>query len=274
MKKHLLLTTLLCSTLAHASAPTLTLKWEGQGLRTPESVLPYSDANSSFLWVSEIEGDGNEADGKGGIAKLGLDGKILEPNWLRGLNAPKGMGVFQGKLYVADMTEVVEIDIAKKAILQKIPVADAVFLNDITIDPTGIIYVSDTRTNKVHRIQNNKVELYLSDINAANGLTFADDHLYVAGGDTLWQVDSAQKITKIAQGFAENADGLEKIGADEFIVSCWAGITYYVKNGELTTLLDTRTDKKNTADIGWNASTKTLYIPTFNSHSVTAYTLK
>ncbi|MBK9681198.1 MAG: hypothetical protein IPO69_20475 [Saprospiraceae bacterium] len=77
----------------------------------PESVL--FDANNQVLYVSNIEGtEPWGADGKGSIGQLGLDGKIINAEWVKGLQAPKGMGIFNGKLYVADLKEVVTIDIA------------------------------------------------------------------------------------------------------------------------------------------------------------------
>jgi hypothetical protein len=253
---------------------SLSQQWETEGLRVPESVLYYQGTDGDFLLVSEIEGDGSLADGKGGIAKMSLTGEILAQDWVRGLNAPKGMGAHDGKLYVADLQEVAVIDIATRAIETRIPVADSVFLNDIAIDDAGVVYVSDTRTHKVHRIENGVAEVYLDDLEKANGLTSIDSDLYVAAGNALWKVDADKKLTKIFEGFEENADGVEMVAPGEFIVSCWAGIVYQVDtDGELSTLLDTREAGKNTADIGWNAADNIMYVPTFLKRSVVAYEL-
>ena len=80
--------------------------WLAEGLRTPESVLFYKTETETVLFVSEIEGEGAAVDGKGGIAKLGTDGKIVNQDWVRGLNAPKGLAYHEDLLYVADITEV------------------------------------------------------------------------------------------------------------------------------------------------------------------------
>src|SRR5687768_3448794 len=86
-----------------AEAPQLTKKWETEAsLKTPESVL--FDGAGKLLYVANI--DGKEAwtkDGKGSIAKVGLDGKVIAAEWVTGLEAPKGMGLHKGKLYVADI---------------------------------------------------------------------------------------------------------------------------------------------------------------------------
>ena len=54
---------------------SLTQIWSSEStLPVPESVL-YS-AQDKLLYVAQIDGKSGEKDGKGGIAKVGLDGKI------------------------------------------------------------------------------------------------------------------------------------------------------------------------------------------------------
>ena len=118
---------------ALAQTHSLVKKWETDTLlKTPESVL--FDAKSKILYVSNIDGTPAGKDGKGSIGKVGLDGRIIATDWVTGLHAPKGMGLYKNKLYVADLDEVVVIDVVKAKIIQHIPVEGAVFLNDITID--------------------------------------------------------------------------------------------------------------------------------------------
>jgi len=249
--------------------------WQTKDLRVPESVLLGTAARAPTLFVSEIEGQGNAADGQGGIALLNVDGSIRQQNWLRGLNAPKGLASFQGKLYVADLTELVVIDIDKATIIEKISAPDAVFLNDVAVDPQGNVYVSDTRKNRLYRLQQNKLRPWLENVEAANGLTFVGNQLYIAAGDKLFKTDDQGQLSIVAQGFAERADGIEPVGNGDFIVSCWAGLIYYVHaDGKLDLLLDNRANKLNTADIGWDSAKQILYVPTFLGNSVQAYQLK
>ncbi|MCH5597758.1 NHL repeat-containing protein [Niabella ginsengisoli] len=126
---------------------TLTKTWETtDSIPVPESVL--SVPNKNELYVSLIDGNGNEKDGKGGIGILNKDRSVKNLSWITGLNAPKGLGIYKNKLYVADITDVVVIDIKKGKVLKSIPITGAVFLNDITITDKGIVYVSDTREKK------------------------------------------------------------------------------------------------------------------------------
>jgi hypothetical protein len=266
---------------ATTTEPQLQALWQTDALRVPESVLWAQQQNNStdqVLYVSEIDGKSSEADATGGIAVLNADGTVRHKDWLRGLNAPKGMALYQGKLYVADITELVIVDIASAKILQKITAPEAVFLNDVAVDAQGGVYVSDTRINRIYKLEQDKLNVWLDQVEAANGLTVQGGNLYIAAADKLLKVDLAnaeKTLVQVAAGFAERADGVEAVGNGDFIVSCWAGLVYYVyADGRVTQLLDTRASKLNTADIGWNAATKTLYIPTFFGNSVQAFKLK
>src|ERR1700743_3150629 len=76
---------------------------------TPESVLP--DLKENKLYVSLIDGEPWGIDGKGGIGRLSVTGTNYDSNWFSGLNAPKGLGVYRNKLYAADISDVVVVDI-------------------------------------------------------------------------------------------------------------------------------------------------------------------
>ncbi|GEL10295.1 hypothetical protein SAMN05192550_0673 [Flavobacterium glycines] len=245
--------------------------WESQNLAVPESVL-YS-ATEKSLYVSLIDGAGNVKDGKGGIVVLNTDGSVKKANWVEGLNAPKGLALYKKTLFVADIDAVVSIDIATGKIINKLEIENAVFLNDVTVDDKGVVYVSDTRTNKIYRINNGKSELYLENVTNVNGLKWINKNLYVLAGTELWKIDEKKNRSVLAKGFEKPGDGVEQLKNGDFIVSCWAGLVYYVKaNGEIKKLQDVQ-GQMNTADLGYNAKENVLYIPTFNHNSVIAYKL-
>lgn len=268
------LVSLLFLSLPLSAKPTLELLWQTDGLRVPESVLVHTQQDDTFLFVSEIDGEGNVADGAGGIALLNTDGTMRDHNWLRGLNAPKGLAQYQGKLYVADLTELVIIDIASATVVAKIPAPDAVFLNDVTVDEHGVVYISDTRKNRVYKYEAGNISIWLEEIIAANGLKSIGSDLYIAAADLLLKANKNGELTQIAKGFSQRADGVEQLNNGNFIISCWAGIIYFVyADGRMEPILDTQQQKSNTADIGWDAVTNTLYVPTFLGHAVAAYRL-
>ncbi|MBX2970398.1 MAG: ATP/GTP-binding protein [Cyclobacteriaceae bacterium] len=269
--KTLLLALFCLAAVAGQAQRSLEKLWESDTtLAVPESVLYYQDG----LYVSLIDGQPWEVDGKGGIAKLDKNGKILNATWVTGLSAPKGMGLWEKKLFVADISAVVVINTANGKVESKIAVEGATGLNDITIDEKGVVYVSDSRQGKVHQIKNGKAELYLSDLKGVNGLKAVGSDLYILTTNDVIKASADKTLVTVATT-ALGGDGIEPVGNGDFVISCWAGLIYYLdKDGTLLTLLDTREQKINTADIGYNPAQRIVYVPTFFKKSVVAYTLK
>src|SRR6185437_10458961 len=84
--------------------------WETDSVvAIPESVLPVNKT----LYVSEIDGEPWGKDGKAEIGKISRDGKVIDLNWITGLNAPKGLAIRGDLLYVADLDELVVISVSK-----------------------------------------------------------------------------------------------------------------------------------------------------------------
>lgn len=268
-----LITTLFMVTSLQAQSYKLDKIWEAtEKLPVPESVL-YVEPKGE-LWVTLIDGAGNEKDGKGGVAILNLDGSIKNATWITGLHAPKGMALYNDLLYIADITSVVVVDVVTGNIIDDINIEGSVFLNDVTVDTRGNVYVSDTRINKIYQIKDGNYSLYMDNVTAANGLKYLNGHIYVLAGTELWKIDANKNKTVIAKGFEQNGDGIEPVGNGDFLVTCWAGLIYYVKaDGSVEKLQDVQ-GVMNTADLGYNAKDKIVYIPTFNNNSVIAYKLK
>jgi hypothetical protein len=259
------------STVAMASLEQI---WATDSIvQTPESVL--FDGTNNVLYVAQINGKSDEKDGKGGIGKIGTDGQIIDLNWNTGLNAPKGMGMYNGKLYVADLTEVVEIDMSNGKVLRKIPVEGSEFLNDITISGDGTVYVSDSNTKQITMIKDGQANKYFESPTRPNGLLAQSDGLLILDSGNLYKLDASKNLTKLAEGMYKTTDGIEEVAPGEYVVSCWDGEIYFVKeDGTVQKMLDTKDQKINSADIGYDAAKKIVYVPTFFKNSVVAYQLK
>jgi hypothetical protein len=245
--------------------------WETDSvIAVPESVLPVKD----ILYISLIDGAGWTADGKGGIGKLTPGGKIIDTIWITGLNAPKGMGIVGNRLYVADMLDVIVIDIQNGKIEKKMKIDSAKGLNDITVTDKGIVFVSDSRGGKIWRIENDIAALYLDSLTGINGLKAIGDDLYIGWNKSFVKANSQKQITKIAE-VLQQIDGIEPVGNGDFILTAWVGYIWYAyADGRIETLLETHEQKKNTADIGYDQQKRILYVPTFNAKTVVAYSLK
>jgi hypothetical protein len=276
MKKIICTLAFVCCTLVSINAQKVTVQklWATDTiLKVPESVLV--DDKENCLWVSNIDGAANGKDGKGSISKLAKTGSPINLDWVTGLNAPKGMAKYKQELYVADLTELVVIDIKKGVIKNKIKVEGSVFLNDVTVNKNGAIFVSDSRTGKVHRYENNMVTIEVENLQGPNGLLSIDDQLLILDRGSLLSLTPGGTISKIMDGMDPSTDGIEKVAPNQYIVSCWNGIVYFVAAGaQKITLFDTRAEKINSADIGYDAKNKIIYVPTFLKNSVVAYQLQ
>lgn len=248
--------------------------WETDSiLKVPESVL--FDGKNKVLYVANIDGAPWEKDGKGSVGKVGLDGKIIASEWVTGLNAPKGMGLHAGKLYVADVDGISVIDIAQGKIVDRIVVEGAKGLNDISIDANGVIFVSDSQTKKIHKIAKGNISTVLENLSGPNGVLVVGKDLYITNSGTLNKVEANGSLKQLADGMEGGTDGIEHVGKGDFIVSCWAGSVWYVHaDGKKDHLLDTREQKINSADIGYDAAKKIVYVPTFFKNSVVAYSVQ
>jgi hypothetical protein len=259
---------------AKAQTHQLEMLWQTDTVvAIPESVLP--DLKNKILYVSLINGAGWDIDGKGGIGKLSIDGKMYDSNWITGLNAPKGLGMYGNYIYAADISEVVVVDVKNERIEKKIPLEGANGLNDITIDSKGIVYVSDSRKARIWRIENDMPMLFLDSIKGVNGLKAIGDDLYIGAGKNFMKADKNKNLTKLAD-IPQSIDGIEPVGnTGDFIVTAWAGYIFYVTaDGKVEQLLDTHEQKMNTADIGYDTTKRIIYVPTFNAKKIVAYSLK
>jgi outer membrane protein assembly factor BamB len=259
----------------HPTDIKLVKVWESDTLlRTPESVLYYGPEN--VLFVSCIDGKSDAADGQGFIAKVSLEGKIVTLNWVKGLNAPKGLGIYKNTLYVSDIDQLVVIDLKTGNIKEKLPVPSPAFLNDVTVDAKGVVYVSDSRNNKIYFLQGHTLKVFIEGENLyrPNGLLAEKDRLLIGSvnNTALRYADwKTKQITEITNGLGA-ADGVVSDGKNNYFVSDWNGQVFWVSTtGDKKLLLTTLANKINSADIEYIPAKKLLLVPTFNGNRVVAY---
>jgi sugar lactone lactonase YvrE len=271
------LAALLLAVSAQAQAPThkLTKVWESEAtLKVPEGVR--FDAKRKVLYASNIDGAPWEADGKGSIAKIGLDGKVIAAEWITGLEAPKGLALSaNGKwLYAADLGGIVVIDAKAGKIKNKIAIPEGVQLNDLVSDGKDTLYISDSKGKKVYAVKDGKYSVFLDEtvLKGPNGLLVHEGTLYVLDNNSLNRVQPDKTLKVIADGMPGGVDGLEHVKGGDFLVTAWSGAIWYVKaDGSKELLFDGKAEKTSTADIGWDPATMTVYVPTFFKNTVIAF---
>jgi hypothetical protein len=258
--------------------------WETSGLKTPESALPVPA--EGFAYVSNVAGQPTDKDGNGFISKVSLaDGKIIALEWVKGLDAPKGMALSGDKLYVSDIDKLIEIDPATGKIVAKYEAPGATFLNDVAADAKGNVYVSDSNTGIIWRLAGGKLEKFVEGaaLKFPNGLLVDGDKLIVAAWGppgtsdkvaspaNLVEVNIAdRKVSDLGDGKpVGNLDGIEPDG-DAFLVSDWvSGAVYRIdRAGKAELLLDL---DQGSADIGYVPETKLLLVPMMMSEKLVAY---
>jgi hypothetical protein len=272
-------------------APKPAVKFTG-AFATPESVF-YDEAADRYL-VSNINGKPYEADGNGYISVLAPDGAITTPKWIAGgvkkakLDAPKGMGITGGILYVADITVVRKFDAKDGTPKGDIPVEGATFLNDISTTPDGKVYVSDSGlkggpkglepngSDAVYIIEKGKVRpiAKMKDLGGPNGLLATDTGVLVVtfGSGELYRLDNEGKrkdITPIPEG------GLDGIVAfdDWLLISSWKASAIY--KGKLHGTFEVVVPNvKSPADIGFDKKRSRVLVPHFTEDFVEAYDIK
>ena len=263
---------------------TPTKLWETTGFQTPESAIV--DTASNVIYVSNIAGGPADRDGNGYISKLSPDGKVTVEKWVTGLDSPKGLGLHGGKLFVADLDKLVEIDVASGNIVTKHEAAGAKILNDVTADGEGNVYTSDWPGNAIWRLSGGTFEKWLESDKLANpnGLLIDGEKLIVAAWGAmeadfstktpgnLLAVNLADKsISNLGNGKpVGNLDGLERFDADSFIVTDWvAGKVFQItRAGDAKELLVLG---QGSADLTYNATTRTAIIPLMVDGKVVAY---
>jgi hypothetical protein len=259
------------------------------GLQVPESIL--HDVTTDTYLVSNINGSPLDKDDNGFISKLSPEGQVITLKWIDGaasdveLNAPKGLGISNGKLYVADIDVIRTFDAATGKPGAQIKVAGAGFLNDVAVAPDGTIYVSDTglKAGKDGQLEPNKKDaIYkVSDkgkvstlikgekLSLPNGL-FADaTGLWVATWQgSLYHVtpDGKQEAPLKAPG--AQLDGLLQTAEGQVLLSSWEKSTVFVgsTDGQFSPLLS---DVKSPADIGYDSKRGQVLVPLFTENTIT-----
>jgi hypothetical protein len=253
------------------NAQTLEKVWEtSTEMKTPESVL--YDSDRDLIYVANINDNPSEKDGNGFISILNPDGSVKVFKWIENLSAPKGMAIFDGKFYVSDIDQLVEIDIDSGKILKKYDAPNAVFLNDVAACMNGMIFVSDTRTAKIHVLNDGVFSVWMEGepLKSPNGLFTEKGKLFV-GDENIYEVDiRSKKITKIISD-AGGVDGLEKNNEGQFVFSNWPGRIFIHADGKNIKLHDSTSEEINTADIDFALKYNWVLVPTFFDNRIVAY---
>lgn len=252
---------------------SLVKKWETDTVFTTAESAIY-DEKRDIIYVSNIDEGPWEEDGKGSIGQLSTSGEVINPRWIDGINAPKGLGIVGDYLYVTDLQTLIEIDIPGNKINKRYLVEEAGGLNDITTSPDGVVYVSDSQSGNIFKLENGEISQIKSDLGKSNGVLYEKDRLLIG----TWQDEklnamsfSDNTISTVAEKLPQ-PDGIESDGEGGYFVSSWKGLVHYVyPDGKTELILDSTAEEIGAADLDYIQSKKMLLVPTFFHNTVTAY---
>ncbi len=271
---------LLTSPLAHSATEI----WSVDGFKNPESAL--YDSERDIVYVSNVDGNVTEKDGAGHISRMTKDGKLEEAEWVTGLNAPMGLVQHDNLLYVSDIDQLVSIDVDTGKIVRIWDAEGAQFLNDLAVDSSGRIYVSDMLTDSIYQLDGDTLTLWLQDeaLQHPNGLFIDGNQLLVAPWGKDLQEDFSTKvlghmiavdltskaISTVGSGKpVGNLDGLEPDGQGNWLVTDWVdGALYRIHaDGQADLLMDLG---QGSADLGVIDGGAIALVPMMMDNKVTA----
>lgn len=256
-------------------SPQLVKVWETDtGLNVPESSF-YNSADQT-IYVSNICGMHNVKDSTGYISKLTAEGKFIQKEWVKGLNAPKGINIWKDRLYVTDINEVLEIDLKTAQILKRYSHSKVTAVNDVAIDSKGRVYITDTKTNCIFYVGKDSLEIFIQsdDINRVNGAWVYNNQLLCGSKNNLIAIDLKTKNIRTLADSTGYLDGIVSVGKNKIVVSDWKGKVQQIDIGKsMHTLLNTTPAGIYAADLGYIASQKILLVPTFSNNKIVAYRL-
>ena len=263
------------------------------GFVRPESAI--HDTERDYYLVSNITNGPRDFDNSGFISRVSPKGKIKDLKWIEGgqkgvtLNGPKGMAIANGILYVADIDNVRKFNVKNGKPLGSIAVPGATFLNDMTSDSVGNVYVTDigfttvpvfgpSGTDAIYKITPagvlSKIAGGNSLLNHPNGIVaLPNGKLKVAtydpfnGTKEIYTIDMMGVKSDVIPMPTGLLDGIVALPGG-FIVSSWVGFSdatnklgkiYFVAlDGTVTTLA---ANLENPSDIGYDYERNRLLIP-------------
>ncbi len=248
--------------------------WESDTIfKGPESVA--YDENRNCLYISNYNRyprDGMMYN-EDCITKTDINGKILENKFVRGLTCPTGICVLKDRLYIVERFGVVVFNLQSNKVETRYRINDPEFINDVTVDTDGTIYISDSGSDIIYRIKDGKLEKWLinKEIDQTNGVLVDGDRLLVgvnADGSLKAVNINDMTISKIASLPPGIIDGIKKC-SDGYLVSLYEGNLFQVRQGgEVEELLNTRNEQIFCADFEYIEEQNLLFIPALKNNKL------
>ena len=194
-----------------------------------------------------------------------------------------GVTVYNGKVYVCNGTRVRGYDLISAAEVFNVLVSGSTFLNDLAIDNSGMIYVSDFTARRIYKVNSNNSDYWIyvpATTNQPNGL-YVDslrNRLLIC----CWGASAPIKAVSFADSLIanlittpySNCDGISLDRNDNVYVSTWGiqSVARYDINF-INPPVIVASGLSNPADIYVNRKTDTLAVPNAGNSTVAFFHL-
>ena len=273
---------------AVAGAPAVARTVISEGLAVPESVV--YDQNRDVYLVSNINGSPSEADNNGYILVVDPANDNEAKRWASGgengvtLNAPKGMALSNGVLWVADIDTMRRFYSATgKPFGRPIPIPGSAFLNDVCAAPDGSVIVSDSGFNPdfsdsmsdaIYRVFPDgtvKPVVASPDLRHPNGVFCeSDGNVLVVNFHSdaeLYRVTRRGEKTPLSNLPKGNLDGIEKDDDGSLYISSWGlGGVYRIEQGKEAEVVVDGVDSP--ADFALDKNRDVMVLPSFDKNEL------
>lgn len=194
-----------------------------------------------------------------------------------------GITVYNNRAYVCNGTRIRGYDLTNATEVFNVQIAGSAFLNDLAIDNSGIMYISDFNLRRIYKLNTNTQQYWiyvLNTVNIPNGV-YVDqprNRLLFCGWGTSAPIKSvnfadSSIVTLVTTSFS-NCDGISLDRNDNVYISAWSiqsVVRYDINfvNSPVTVV----SGLSNPADIYVNKSTDTLVVPNAGNSTVTFHYL-
>ncbi len=238
-----------------------------QNFYSPESVV-YDSIHDRFF-VSNRDGDYIS---------------VINSNWevskyYESCRTPRGLFVDNDKLYAACTNSILVFNSLTDSLIKTIEINGAIFLNDITIDNTGHLYVSDTEQNKVYKIKlsDNSYQVFIDTKDQSpNGLFYDEVYQLIYVGFRFKKQTIAAFNLNGEKVYSKNfnnygVDGIAMDNNRELYFSNWTTNSIYKTNCDFSRKLEVVSSNHHSpADITIinKQAEQYLVVPNYNGENV------
>lgn len=239
------------------------------GLDGPEAVR--YDPEQKVYFISNFTGGGNTQDSTGFITKTDAEGNILDLKFMTGTNAaplhaPRGMFIVNETLWAADVLGIHGFNrqTGEQTDFIDFSQHDIGFLNDISADKNGSLYITDTGNPRVYVVENETPAIFLDSLpEAPNGITLNPESgefvLAPWGGKQVFRAfDHDKNLREYAVMDGGNFDGVEFLYSNMLVASQQDSSIRVYDGNENKILIKT---SGRPADIGINTNLNHVAVP-------------